>query len=838
MDLYYSIQKTNDLKMCFEVICFSGIKKGVRVDKDPLHRAYSFETIKTCLNPLEENLLAILLKEKRVSSDFSRFAVGKEQAKKVLKALMMTCKCVHKGELCSFYFDQKGAFHIRQEEGQFHLYLNEERIGISEVFAIPEAVIYRQKAFYQYAQLLSNRLLNGLDKQTDKNGAKKFYEEFEDEIPFINVQEQKKSIDISPVPILKLSDKTGAFANLGFYYDQEIIFFHDQAKKLFRNFQEEKLWEEDLLKAGFVKKMVVGSHYYCPMDKVAKSLTTLLDCGWEIIDTYGRKVVRGQPQMISFHLQQERVHLDGKMNFYEKEIDISDVYGAFCRRQSFLDLGNNQVGLIEASLFKNMEDLGVEIDESTKDVKFHRGAFFQLKELFQESKINFNEMQLPVVQEIKTTGPLELNGFGGLLYPYQKLGVEWLLSLFNRRMHGLLADDMGLGKTVQVIAFLSAIHFKKGLIVVPTSLLLQWEREIKKFNANLKVKVFHGKSRSLEIEDESTIFLTTYGLIRDDIKTFSKESFDLVILDEAQAIKNNESLASQSVKQLKAGFKLSITGTPIENNLMELYAHFDFLLPGLMKKEKMLHAELDPFAKKKIKELINPYFMRRKKGDVLKDLPEKIEQIIYVEMEESERLSYEQVLKAEKGNKNQPVLEAILRLRQHCCYPRLVNPKYGLVGSKFDKVLQDILEILTSDQKVIVYSSFVSVLKSFQKQFLEYGINALYLDGSIQNRQELVDQFQNEPDKKIFLISLKAGGIGLNLSAADYVFIYDPWWNESAENQAIDRAHRIGREKVVIARRYILAESIEEKILSIKEKKSNLFFEMIERNEIKIEEII
>jgi SNF2 family DNA or RNA helicase len=828
MEIYYSIFSTNDLKFAFEVVCFSGIKKGNRVQKDPIHRAFSVETIKVSINPLEQNLFSLLVKEKRLSQDFSRFAISKENAKKVLKALALTCRLIEKEQFATISFDVKAEIDICQVGQQLKLQIDREVVPSKQAFSIPEIVVVKADQFFQYSKEVSKRLLLELDKDLQQSEILELEEEYQDEIKFQLSKECKLEESSTPIPLLKLTDRTGAFANLGFYYGKELIFHHEMKNRNKRNLQEEKLWEEDLIKAGFIKKIVAGSNYYCGMDKVAKALSTLVDCGWDVIDTYDRKVVKGNTNHLEFSLQQDRVHLSGKIDFLEKKVDLKDVYGAFCRRQTFLDLGNNQVGLIDPTVFKDQQEIGIEIEEEGTGISFHKAGFSLMNAAFGGLKTQFS------IDDKFNEAPLEISegnsSFQGILYPYQKAGVEWLLSLYQRKLSGLLADDMGLGKTVQIIAFLAHIKFSKVLIVVPTSLLFHWKKEIEKFSPSFSIRVFHGKDKFSQIDEQEMVCLTSYGMIREHTNHFYKEKFDVVILDEAQAIKNRESQIFAAIKNLHSTFRVSITGTPIENNLQELYTHFDFLMPGLLNQELVYGADQDIFAKKRIKKVIEPYFLRRKKNEVLKELPEKIEQTVFVEMDEEESSSYENTLKLLHQNKDFHVLEAILRLRQHCVLPRIVNPEFVGAGAKFQRVLDDLIEISQNDEKVILYSSFIPVLQQFKSKLEEIHVFPLYLDGSTVDRQKLVDAFQNEKDKKIFLISLKAGGVGLNLHAADYVLIYDPWWNEAAENQAIDRAHRIGREKTVIARKYILHESIEEKILKLKESKSKLYQELIENN--------
>ena len=459
---------------------------------------------------------------------------------------------------------------------------------------------------------------------------------------------------------------------------------------------------------------------------------------------------------------------------------------------------------------------------------------------------------------------LPTSDFVGQLRPYQQEGVNWLYFLYTSGLHGMLADDMGLGKTVQVIAFLStlkALH-KPVLIIMPTSLVFNWQKEIEKFLPHSKVFIHQGVNRARIIEEfpRHGIILTTYALLRIDLTLLSKLDYEAVILDEAQAIKNKTSQTFQAVLSLKSDFRLSLTGTPVENTLSELWSHFNFLLPELFGDEKAFiqnSLESDPRFLKTIQKKIRPFFLRRKKEEVAKDLPEKIEQVVWVEMGQ-ERQIYDQFLMDFKNNLLQKIqeggvqkyrmqiLEAILRLRQICAHPLLVTNylSEGLdVGSaKMEVVLQDIELVAEEGRKVLVYSQFTQLLKLLGKRLKEKGLDFAYLDGEVDNREVEVNRFQEDLNLPIFLISLKAGGVGLNLTAADYVFLLDPWWNEAVENQAIDRAHRIGRKDTVIAKRYVTLATVEEKMMNLKTYKrnliNNLFDEDLKSSQMTLDDLL
>lgn len=827
MELFFSLQFPKDIKLAFELCVFVGEKKGLEVHRDKTPRVLSLDTLKAFSKPVDQLLFSHLVKEKRLSTDYSLFGVSKTESKKILNLLNSTFKVVEQGKVVGFDLFSREKFSIKEEDRILKLEKNGVCLSETKLFSTPYLLFFSNGSFHLTDQEIANKLIRSLYTPLENAAIVALKEEFEDEWQFDLKDKKPVIFQESPVPYLKLKDKTGAFADLGFYYGKELVWEHDPKKNKERIITEEKLWEEDFLKTGFIKKHVGTSHYFCPLDQVAKSLSCLIDLGWQIVDTYDRKVVKGCNTDFKLHLNQETIHLKGKVQYEDHVVDLSSVYGAFVRRQSFLDLGNQSVGLIDPMLFKKEVEESMSLCEKEGSISFNKAAFFHLKDFFPQMHIEADVAKLIQESALVEGSHLDLSRFRGALLPYQKQGVLFLKSLFERKLHGLLADEMGLGKTVQVIGLLSTLKNAKTLIVVPTSLLFHWKKEVSLFLPDSQVAIYHGDKRSLD-DLNSEIVITTYGIVREEVKFLSKKRFDVLILDEAQAIKNSSSQIFQAVTLLQSQFRVSLSGTPLENKFDELWAHFQFLIPGLLGDKLKSVDELNSFQKKLIKSKIEPFILRRKKKEVLKELPEKLEQTIYVEMDVHEKHQYESTIKQLKNQGSTNILELILRLRQHCSFPQLVHTESDIVGVKFLKVISDIEEVVANNEKVVVYTAFVGVLKALKKELCNRGYTPLYLDGSTQNRQDLVDLFQTQETKNIFLISLKAGGTGLNLTAADYIFIYDPWWNESVENQAIDRAHRIGRQNTVIARRYVVHESIEEKILKLKDKKKSLTSEFVD----------
>ncbi len=651
---------------------------------------------------------------------------------------------------------------------------------------------------------------------------------------------QKGGKKLSCTPVLILKDRKGAFADLYFDYQGTQIACHDVKKNALRDLRLEKEWEKDLLETDFVFKIHDHSHYYCPLDKVAKSLTFLLEIGWKIHDHTGRLVLRQKEHQMEMTARSSGILVQGKVSYDAYEVNLSQVIGAFNRQDQFVLLDPHHVGLVDCK--EDWKELaGEEILQEGVFLKKHKVGL--LSSFWNQDQVIIDKtLQLREGGAWESKPPAE--SFQGKLLPYQQEGLDFLLFLRGWGCSGLLADEMGLGKTVQVLAFFS--HHKAGkpiLIVVPTSLLFNWEREIEKFLPQASILVYSGQNRSLENALTASFILTSYTLIRQDFELLQPIDYACIVLDEGQTIKNPDSQIAGCLFQFKSEMRLILSGTPIENRWEDLWSLYHFLMPELLGdrqtfKAKMAAADVDGRYLKQLKKQVRPFLLRRLKGDVAQDLPEKISQTVLIEMTAQQRTLYEMwVQKNRSGllkkiasdgvsSHRMEVLEAILRLRQLCAHPWLVGGEREgdlfTVSGKYQLLFSDLGEVIPEGRKVLIYSQFTEMLKLIEQGIQEKGYTYVYLDGTTKDREKVVRQFQEDPKTQVFLISLKAGGVGLNLTAADYVFLYDPWWNEAAENQAIDRAHRLGRKGAVIAKRYIMAESIEEKLLSLKKHKQSL----------------
>ena len=501
----------------------------------------------------------------------------------------------------------------------------------------------------------------------------------------------------------------------------------------------------------------------------------------------------------------------------------------------------------------------------------------KLQRVFKEedgNKIKVSFFDMPIVQDMIDEKAFENNFMGSkdffeginklaeedIDYPklnatlrdYQKYGYKWLKYLTDNSLGACLADDMGLGKTLQAIALLSKVHEekkKKSMVIMPKSLIYNWENEIKRFSPKLKVGIYYGINRDFSSLKKVDIILTTYGTIRNDIENLLEQKFDLLVLDESQNIKNINSQTTKAVLLLNAKKRVALSGTPIENNLLELYSLFRFLNPEMFGSvQEFTNDYIVPIQKysdtstiEELRKKIYPFLLRRVKKEVLADLPDKIEKLVYVDMNDEHRRFYEERRKyyyslLEKNTSSQGnfdkffVLQAINELRHIVSSPELENKK--IISSKKEVLIENVREAIENNHKVLVFVNYLSSIESICDSLKENKIKYLKMTGQTKDRQNLVDKFQNDSRYKVFVMTLKTGVVGLNLVSADTIFIYDPWWNTTVENQAIDRAYRLGQDKTVFAYKMIMRNTIEEKILKLQEIKNKLLDDLISEDNL------
>lgn len=551
------------------------------------------------------------------------------------------------------------------------------------------------------------------------------------------------------------------------------------------------------------------------------------------------------------------------------KLQLPTLLKAIRERSQLVTLGDGSTGVLPADWLKRFSPLATLGTETETSLRLSPAQALLLQSTLKEdSQLKrssaYRELQEQITT-LTTPTPRQVGGdFEGDLRGYQSLGLGWLRGLTDIGVGGILADDMGLGKTIQALAYLDSIYGKKAgienprkpsLVVAPKSLLFNWRREAERFTPGLRVLSHEGPTRtaSTELFGEHDLILVTYATLRNDFALFNSLDFHTIIADEAQAIKNPKSISSIACKSIRAKTRIAMTGTPVENSLNDLFSILDFTNPGLLaesaRKRYLTAAKADSHDIPLLQSLtraIRPFILRRTKEQVLSELPPKTEQILYCELSSSETKLYQELRDHYRINLDREIntrgiaksqiliIEALLRLRQAACHPALladVKTKRRSKGSpqnqpktstKVDLLLQQLHELAAEGRKALVFSQFTSFLEIVQQRLREDDISFEYLDGATQDRQERVDRFQQSPDSKVFLISLKAGGTGLNLTSADTVFLIDPWWNPAVEAQAIDRAHRIGQQNKVTAYRLIARNTVEEKILQLQERKRKL----------------
>lgn len=550
-----------------------------------------------------------------------------------------------------------------------------------------------------------------------------------------------------------------------------------------------------------------------------------------------------------------------EIEFDGQRVGIDDIKKALNNKQSFVQLGDGTLGILPDEWLRRYSLLFKVGDERTNKLrlsKYHMSVIDELYENRNESELSFElDEKFERLREFKNIPEINPpDHLEPVLRPYQKAGFQWLSYLNDVTWGGILADDMGLGKTIQALTMLE--HYKqssgsiRAIVICPTTLIYNWKNEVEKFTPSLSWHIHHGsvRSRSAEELQRHNIIITTYGTLRSDIQVLLKIKFDYVVLDESQAIKNPSSKVTKAACLLEAKNRLCMSGTPLQNNTFDIFAQMNFLNPGLLGSMEFFRNEfatpIDKFGEQEQKEhlrkLLYPFILRRTKEQVAKDLPEKTETILFCEMEKEQRDIYDMYRDTYRSkilgeidqqgiNKSQlTILQGLMKLRQICDSPAILNEedKYPNHSIKLEELAREITENI-GEHKALVFSQFLGMLALIKKKLTEDGIPFEYFDGSTSasEREKAIQNFQNNDECRVFLISLKAGGVGLNLTAADYVYIVDPWWNPAVEQQAIDRTHRIGQTKNIFAYRMICIDTIEDKILQLQERKRKLASELI-----------
>ena len=557
--------------------------------------------------------------------------------------------------------------------------------------------------------------------------------------------------------------------------------------------------------------------------------------------------------------------LSAAIDFGGVTAELPALLEAIARGSRSVELPDGSIGILPDTFAQEFEPMAALAQRHDGRLRFGRIQMALLDALLAgqpQSHVDaaFDKLREQLASGEQPEAEPEPPGFQGTLRHYQREGLGWLVFLEKLGIGGCLADDMGLGKTIQVLALLArrqadvraaGLPHRPSLVIVPRSLVFNWIEEARKFAPELKVVNHTGTTRADETGtlDDWDIVITTYGTLRRDIIAHRETEFDYVILDEAQSIKNAASQAAKACRLLRARHRLALTGTPVENHIGELWSIFEFLNPGQLGSASRLRKFLADGRGSTdiVARAVRPYLLRRTKAQVLSDLPEKTEQTLFVELGETQRKAYDELrehFRAELagrigrmgiGRSRIAVLEALLRLRQTACHQGLVDhSRVDESCAKLDTLLEQLEEVLDEGHKVLVFSQFTSFLAILRRRLDEKKTVYEYLDGRTTDRQARVVRFQEDPDCRLFLVSLKAGGQGLNLTAADYIYILDPWWNPAVEAQAVDRAHRIGQTRRVFAYRLIARDTVEEKILALQDRKRELAESIVRADETMI----
>jgi non-specific serine/threonine protein kinase len=632
---------------------------------------------------------------------------------------------------------------------------------------------------------------------------------------------------------------------------------------------------------GFLEKLQTLHSNFIPFDEgsaLALKGADVLKNNWFFlfVDAMGetKTPVYGFEQLKNFRFNTAKptthIYISSNTDWFDAKVDIlfgdqkvsvAEVKKALANKQQFVQLNDGTLGILPEDWLKKYSLLFKVGEGRTDKLKLSRYHMSVIDELYdnrdeEELTIQLEEKyeRIREVDTIKEIDPPER--LQPILRPYQVAGYQWLNYLHEVQWGGILADDMGLGKTVQALSFLQHFYDRYqnllALVVCPTTLIYNWENEIKKFTPDLTYHIHHGPQRTRNTEEfaRHNVIITTYGTLRSDIKVFLQLGLDYVVLDESQAIKNPSSKVTKAATLLNAKHRLCMSGTPLQNNTFDIFAQMNFLNPGMLGSVEFFRQEfaipIDKFGeaeqKDHLKKILYPFILRRTKEQVAKDLPDKTETILFCEMEDEQRKIYDAyrndfrnkilgTIEEQGIQKSQlTILQGLMKLRQICDSPAILNEteKFENHSIKLEELAREIDENI-GNHKALIFSQFLGMLALIREKLDEIGIKYEYFDGSTSapDREKAIQSFQNDDEVRVFLISLKAGGVGLNLTAADYVYIVDPWWNPAVEQQAIDRTHRIGQTKNIFAYRMICKDTIEDKIMQLQEKKRLLAKELI-----------
>lgn len=670
---------------------------------------------------------------------------------------------------------------------------------------------------------------------------------------------------------------------------------------IFHRVRRSKQWENNIvdmlseigLQVYEGSLFITKDHKANIIELLNRKLDKLNQLGFEIDQNQLNKVYHLGESNISFSVSKNKdwFDLEAVVSFGQFKIPFIKLKQHILSGNREFELPDGSIAIIPEEWFSRYSNIFDYTETRAGQLQVRKYHFGLLESLFNEQEFEQSQQ----IESFQAEPEVELPiGLKAELRPYQKVGFQWLKYMHKNHFGACLADDMGLGKTLQILAFLQyqkeqepeiaevkdsevlqisstepaaaqldlfgqvsavpvkasaeskAFNHRCSLVVVPTSLIYNWQSEVRKFT-NLKIHIHSGfnRLRNLnDVVDKCDLIISSYGTVRNDIEMFASHTFENVILDESQAIKNPSSQTAISVNQLKANHKIAMTGTPVENSITDLWSQINFLNPGILgnynfftrKYVNSIEKDKNEEDTVRLRNIVKPFILRRTKEQVAADLPDKTEKIVVCEMSEEQKQKYESI-KSEFRNEllssisengyrksNMLILNGLIKLRQIANHPILADSTYLAGSGKFESVISSINNVLDSGHKLLIFSQFVQHLALFKQYLDSKQLPYLYIAGNVSasERKQLVDRFQNKDEAMVFLISLKAGGTGLNLTAADYVFILDPWWNPAVERQAMDRSHRIGQDKPVFVYKFITKDTIEEKIVQLQARKQKV----------------
>jgi SNF2-related domain/Helicase conserved C-terminal domain/Bacterial SNF2 helicase associated len=751
-----------------------------------------------------------------------------------------------------------------------------QRMGIDEpLLVVPGGFLFTRERVAQLAEDETFPWIAGLSN----NNAVVFSEEEREEffshlicspaLPQMDLPEelQYEEVTLSPRKCLKISQNrfNQMRAELWFQYGVRSVAAKDVARGTYeastrryfrRDIDAEKAAWAQLSEVGLryiEDRWVEDASWIVTTSKLPRVVRALVESGWHVT-AEGKAFRQAGKSSVSVSSGVDWFELHGAIEYGDASAPLPQLLAALKRGETMVTLGDGSYGLLPEEWLRRFGPVAAMGEAEGDHIRFRSNQAGVLDALLAtQPEVDCDAAFRRVRQELERfqsiTAPEQPAGFQGRLRDYQREGLGWMHFLRQFSFGGCLADDMGVGKTAQVLALLETRRELRAegkvdapsLVVVPKSLIFNWKQEVERFTPQIRVLDYTGIGRNKNDLSACDLVLTTYGTLRRDAVHFKDQVFDYVILDEAQAVKNARTESAKAVRLLRGNHRLALSGTPVENHLGELWSLLDFLNPGMLGASSVFQvaggAMRNPGddARKMLSHALRPFLLRRTKEQVATELPPKIEQTIYCEMEAKQRTLYNELREHYRksllpkihtdgiAKSKIQVLEALLRLRQAACHPGLIDRKKILDPSaKLDVLLEQLRAVLEEGHKALVFSQFTSLLAILRKALEKDGIEHEYLDGKTTDRQARVERFQNDPGCSLFLISLKAGGVGLNLTAADYVFILDPWWNPAVEAQAVDRTHRIGQLRQVFSYRLITRDTVEEKVLELQQTKRGL----------------